>query len=40
VIGRGGTAIACWSRCAKLLELRFRALLDEDGTQHIELVRV
>jgi hypothetical protein len=36
---RGGTAIGCWSQNTKLLELRFRAWLDEDGTQHIELAR-
>ena len=38
-MGRDGTKIACWSRFTKLLELRFRALLDEDGTHHIELAR-
>jgi hypothetical protein len=39
VIGRGGTAIGCWSQKTKLLELRFRALLDEDGTRQMELAR-
>jgi hypothetical protein len=34
----GGTTVACWSRFTKLPELRFRALLDEEGTRHIELV--
>jgi hypothetical protein len=33
------TPIACWFQKTELLELRFRALLDEDGTQHIELAR-
>ena len=39
MFGRGGTAIACHSQNTKLLELRFRALLDEDGIRHIELTR-
>ena len=39
MIGRGGTAIAYWSRNTKLFELRFRVVLDEDGTWHIELAR-
>jgi hypothetical protein len=30
---------ACNSKNTKLLELRFRALLDEDGTRQIKLAR-
>jgi hypothetical protein len=38
--GRGGdTAVACKFRNTKLLELRFRAVLDEDGTRQIALAR-
>ena len=39
MIGRSGTTIACNSRNTKPLELRFRALLDEEGIRHIELTR-
>jgi hypothetical protein len=35
----GATAVACDHRTTKRLELRFRALLDEDGTRQIELAR-
>ena len=35
----GGTAVARNSQNTKLLELRFRALLEEEGTRHIELAR-
>ncbi len=39
--GRGGAGlvVACNSKNTKLLELRFRALLDEDGTRQIALAR-
>ena len=37
--GGGRTAGACNSKNTKLLELRFRALLDEDGTRQIALAR-
>jgi hypothetical protein len=37
--GGGGTAVACNFRNTKLLELRFRAVLDEDGTRQIALAR-
>jgi phage-related tail fiber protein len=35
----GGTAVACNSQNTKLLELRFRALLNESGTRQIKLAR-
>jgi hypothetical protein len=39
-LGEGGdTAVACKFRNTKLLELRFRAVLDEDGTRQIALAR-
>ena len=39
MMGRGGITIACHFQNTKLPELRFRALLDEDGIRQIELER-
>ncbi len=39
VLCENGVASACNSQNTKLLELRFRALLDEDGTRQIALAR-
>jgi hypothetical protein len=39
VMGRGSTAIACWSRFTKLPELTFHAV-PGDGTLELRLERV
>jgi hypothetical protein len=39
VIGRGGTAIACWSRNTKLPELGFHAVVG-DGTRELHFERL